>query len=270
MSPKSKVSAAKSTSPIQLISTDFDGTLFAEFENPPVPHRLQEIIAELQGQGAKWVINTGRDLSGLMEAMGRSHLTVKPDFLVLVEREIYLHEDSKYVGLTEWNDVCKRTHAELFARVRLDVPELIAWVEQRFAATIYEDIYSPFCFIAEKTADAEAIHDYLNEYCKRVPELTVVRNDVYARFSHIAFNKGTALTELARRLKVTPKNIFAAGDHLNDLPMLSTEVAHHLATNSNAIELVKETVRKQNGFISAKHCGHGVAEALEYFLRNRA
>jgi hypothetical protein len=27
--------------PIQLISTDFDGTLFAEFENPPIPERLQ-------------------------------------------------------------------------------------------------------------------------------------------------------------------------------------------------------------------------------------
>ena len=115
--------------------------------------------------------------------------------------------------------------------MRLDVPELIEWVNARFAATIYEDIYSPFCFIAERTADAEAIHEYLNGYCKRVPELVVVRNDVYARFSHVDFNKGTALTELARRLNVKPQNIFAAGDHLNDLPMLSTKVAHHLATN---------------------------------------
>jgi HAD superfamily hydrolase (TIGR01484 family) len=268
MSPKSKVPATKSTSPIQLISTDFDGTLFAEFENPPVPRKLQEIIAELQGQGAKWVINTGRDLSGLMEAMGRSHLTVKPDFLVLVEREIYVHEDSQYVALAEWNDVCHRTHAELFARVRRDVPELIAWVNARFAATIYEDIYSPFCFIAEKTADAEAIHEYLDGYCKRVPELVVVRNDVYARFSHVAFNKGTALNELARRLKLKPENILAAGDHLNDVPMLSKEVAHYLVTNSNAIPLVKQLVRDQNGFISEKHCGHGIAEGLEYFVRN--
>ena len=31
--------------PISLISTDFDGTLFAEFESPPVPDDLQDLIA---------------------------------------------------------------------------------------------------------------------------------------------------------------------------------------------------------------------------------
>src|SRR5437660_647726 len=67
--------------PIQLISTDFDGTLFAEFENPPVPEKLQRLIGGLQARGAKWVINTGRDLSSLMETMGRAHLSIKPDFL---------------------------------------------------------------------------------------------------------------------------------------------------------------------------------------------
>jgi hydroxymethylpyrimidine pyrophosphatase-like HAD family hydrolase len=53
--------------PIRLISTDFDGTLFAEFESPPIPAELTDLIARLQAQGAKWVINTGRDLSSLME-----------------------------------------------------------------------------------------------------------------------------------------------------------------------------------------------------------
>ena len=67
--------------PIKLISTDFDGTLFAEFENPPVPVKLQKLIGDLQAQGVIWVINTGRDLSGLMEALGRSQLSVKPDYL---------------------------------------------------------------------------------------------------------------------------------------------------------------------------------------------
>ena len=65
--------------PLRLISTDFDGTIFAEFENPPVPRQLQDLIAGLQARGAKWVINTGRDMSSLQEAVGRSHLTVQPD-----------------------------------------------------------------------------------------------------------------------------------------------------------------------------------------------
>ena len=86
--------------PIKLISTDFDGTLFAEFESPPIPDRLQALIHQLQGQGAKWVIKTGRDMSSLMETLGRSRLSVEPDFLVLVEREIFLHSDSHYHGLS--------------------------------------------------------------------------------------------------------------------------------------------------------------------------
>ena len=249
--------------PIKLISTDFDGTLFAEFENPPVPLRVQEIIGQCQRQGVKWVINTGRDLSGLMEAMGRARLTVKPDYLVLVEREIYLHEDSSYVEVAEWNRECHRAHAELFVRVRKDLPRLTSWVSERFSASVYEDSYSPFCLIADNARDAEAIHEFLDDYCREVPGLTVVRNDVYARFSHEAFNKGTALREVARRLKISPQEIVAAGDHLNDLPMLSKEFAHWLITPSNAIEAVKNRVRKQGGYVSDLPCGHGVAKGLE-------
>jgi len=253
--------------PFKLISTDFDGTLFAEFENPPVPCRLQELIADLQAQGVKWVINTGRELSSLMESMGRAHLKIKPDYLVLVEREIYIHDNLNYVGLAEWNDACTRDHEDIFARVRADVPYLTDWVSKRFArTTIYSDPYSPFCFIAEKTSDAESIHEFLEEYCARIPGLVVVRNDVYARFSHVNYNKGSALSELARRLGIPSNQILAAGDHLNDLPMLKTEHARWLVTNANAIPQVKEQVKRQNGYISNLHCGHGIAEGIEYIL----
>ena len=252
--------------PIKLISTDFDGTIFAEFENPPVPQKLQTLIGQLQQQGAKWVINTGRDLSSLMESMGRAHLSIKPDFLVLVERDIYIHENSNYVEDRNWNRVCNKAHDELFARVRADVPRLTAWVNRRFSATIYEDAYSPFCFIAEKNDDADVIHKYLNDYCRAIPQLAVVRNDVYARFSHEAYNKGTALAEIARRLDIRPDQTFAAGDHLNDLPMLSNRWARWLAAPSNAVETVKLTVGRQNGYVSPLSHGHGVVDGLEFHL----
>jgi HAD superfamily hydrolase (TIGR01484 family) len=251
---------------IKLISTDFDGTLFAEFEDPPVPLALQNLIARLQEQGAKWVINTGRDLSSLMESLGRAHLLVKPDFLVLVEREIYSHVHSRYVEDNAWNRECDRAHAELFRRVRADVPRLRAWVEERFGAIFYEDAYSPFCLIAERNDDAEVIHKYLTDYCRTVPQLTLVRNDVCSRFSHEAFNKGTALAEIARQVGVAPEETFAAGDHLNDLPMMTLRHARWLAAPSNAIAAIKEVVRGQNGFVSELSHGHGVAEGLEFHL----
>jgi hydroxymethylpyrimidine pyrophosphatase-like HAD family hydrolase len=251
---------------IQLISTDFDGTLFAEFENPPVPDRLQERLSELQASGVKWVINTGRDMSSLMETLGRGHFWVEPDFLVTVEREIHLLQDSQYVGLEEWNNACSSTHAALFAQVRVHLPEVIAWIKRRFHVHIYEDTFSPFCLIASNNGDADIIHAYLNQFCDSIPDLTVMRNDVYARFSHRAYNKGTAMAEIARRLGIPREKVFAAGDHLNDLPMLSTEHAGCIAAPANAIPLVKEHVRQQAGFVSVLPQGAGVLDALEFHL----
>jgi HAD superfamily hydrolase (TIGR01484 family) len=255
------------SSPIKLISTDFDGTLFAEFENPPIPDRLVGLIRELQAEGAKWVINTGRDMSSLMESLGRSKISIQPDFLVLVEREIYRHDGVRYAGIPEWNEACARDHAELFARVRQDVDRLFEWVNSRYRATVYQDVFSPFCLIAGNNGDADEIHAYLSDYCRAVPNLTVVRNDIYARFSHVAYDKGTALSELSRRLKITPEETFAAGDHLNDLPMLRTSCARWLASPDNAVDEVKVVVRKQEGFVSRQACGVGVAEGLEHSLR---
>jgi len=252
--------------PIKLISTDFDGTLFAEFENPPIPGRVVNLIADLQAQGAKWVINTGRDMSSLMETLARARISIQPDYLVLVEREIYRHDGVRYAPVETWNAACARDHAALFARVRPAVSELTAWVNSRFRATVYEDAYSPFCLIAGNNDDADVIQERLDAFCAQFPQLTVVRNDVYARFSHAAYNKGTALSELTRRHGWSASDVFAAGDHLNDLPMLCSNFARWLAAPDNAIDAVKEAVTRQEGFVSHFAHGEGVAEGLEYQL----
>jgi HAD superfamily hydrolase (TIGR01484 family) len=256
--------------PIQLVSTDFDGTLFAEFENPPVPLGLQQLLATLQAQGARWVINTGRDMSNLMESLVRARLQVLPDYLVLVEREIYIREGAHYTPLVAWNQHCTQAHEALFKRVRPDIPSLIDWINQRFEATVYEDAFSPFCLIAGDNEDADQIVARLEQYCREVPDLTVVRNDVYARFSHVGFSKGTAMSELARRDGVPPSAILAAGDHWNDMPMLQRKRARCLVAPANAIPPVKEAVLRQGGFVSDEICGYGVLAGIEYYLRAAA
>jgi hydroxymethylpyrimidine pyrophosphatase-like HAD family hydrolase len=251
--------------PIKLLSTDFDGTLFAEFEDPPISDEVQQQIGSLQAQGAKWVINTGRDLSSLMEILGRTGIEIEPDFLVLVEREIYLRDNSRYVGLDEWNIACSRAHAELFARIMPDLPRLTAWISARFHAHIYADSFSPFCVIAGTNGDMDAIHGYVEDYCQTVPALTVVRNDVYARFSHASYNKGLALAELCRRLALSAHDVFAAGDHLNDLPMLDRRHARCLAAPANAILPVQDAVRRQGGYVSSRSHGAGIADAIRFY-----
>lgn len=252
--------------PIKLISTDFDGTLHADYDNPPVPLDLQTMIGDLQQQGAKWVINTGRDLSSVMEGIARARLSIRPDFLVTVEREVHYLDGSHYTSCEPWNAQCKRDHETLFARIGQDVPKLIDWVNKRYSALLYEDAYSPFCLTAQCNEDADAIQLYLEEYCRTVPDLSFVRNDVYARFSHVRYNKGTALAEVGRLLGVPRDQTLAAGDHLNDIPMLSTDYARFLVAPDNAIPSVKDLVRRQNGYVSHQPWGHGVARGLEHFL----
>ncbi len=254
---------------IKLISTDFDGTLFSEFEAPPVPEELQALIGRLQKEGAKWVINTGRDMPGLMESLARAQLTVQPDYLVLVEREIHFLESDRYVSLAEWNDGCQRAHERLFVQVRRDMPRLSSWVNSRYNAMVYEDAYSPFCLTALNNDDAEEIHEFMEEYCREVPNLMVMRNNVYARFCHTDYHKGTALAEIARGLGIGADHIFAAGDHLNDLPMLAREHAGCLMAPANALEVVKEAVRRQDGYVSELANGHGVADGLKHYLGSR-
>ena len=94
--------------PIQLISTDFDGTLHAEFETPPVPLESAGVDRQLATSRSSGVINTGRDLSSVMEGLARARLSIKPDYLVIEEREIYVHEDSQYIASRDWNLGCKR------------------------------------------------------------------------------------------------------------------------------------------------------------------
>ena len=110
----------------------------------------------------------------------------------------------------------------------------------------------------------------LAHYLHDVPDLTVVRNDVYARFSHAKYNKGTALAEIARQLGIDREHVFAAGDHLNDLPMLSAQFARCLVAPDNAVPQVKALVRGQKGYVSHQPWGHGVARGLEFYLQNGA
>ena len=95
----------------------------------------------------------------------------------------------------------------------------------------------------------------------------MVRNDVYARFSHVAYNKGTALAELTRQLRLEPHQVLAAGDHLNDLPMLMREFARALVCPADAMPVVRQLVSSQGGFVGTRPGGLGVLDGIRHYLR---
>ena len=252
--------------PLQLICTDFDGTLHSDYTMPPVPEALQNQLGSLQKAGAVWVINTGRTLEDLRFGLARADLSVHPDYVVVVEREIYRCNEDRFESLTDWNERCAVTQAGLFAGVADRLPDLFDWVNLHFNASVYEDAWSPFCLIARNNADADAIQAHVNTVFADVPELTFVRNDVYGRLSHTAFTKGTALSELARRLQIPTENILAAGDHWNDLSMLHPDHARWIIAPANAIPEVADHIETVEGYLAKSECGDGVFEGINWAL----
>src|SRR5206468_14315 len=74
------------------------------------------------------------------------------------------------------------------------------------------------------------------------PKLDYQRNGIYLRFCHADYHKGAALAELARLLDVARENIFAAGDHHNDISMLDGRFAAMPSCPANAIPEVQHAV----------------------------
>jgi hydroxymethylpyrimidine pyrophosphatase-like HAD family hydrolase len=66
-------------------------------------------------------------------------------------------------------------------------------------------------------------------------------------------------------LEIPRDEIFAAGDHHNDISMLDGRFAQYPACPGNAISEVKEAVKTAGGYVASKAYGAGVHEALLHF-----
>lgn len=255
---------------IRLISTDFDGTIYDSRNAPPVPAEFMTSLAAARGQGARWVINTGRELESVVKEIQSCKIDPLPDFIITLERHIHLRGEGSYQEHLDWNRACHADHHSLFRRAATPLKRIREWVQSRFTAQLYGDCWSPLCIIAQHESDADRIHQHAEAECREVPALAVVRNAEYFRFAHTGYSKGTTLGEIARMLGLSKAEVFAAGDHFNDLPMLDGTYAGHVAAPANAIPQVKARVLKTGGFLADRPCGFGTADALDFFLQTAA
>ena len=59
---------------IQLLSTDFDGTIVNHDAKPSVVPEMLVALRELRAAGVKWAVNTGRTLGHMDDEIGRAHV----------------------------------------------------------------------------------------------------------------------------------------------------------------------------------------------------
>lgn len=248
-----------------LISTDFDATIYDSSASPCIDAEWVEWMRQAQGRGTKWIINTGRGLMDVVSTVESLKLKIWPDFVVSVERHIHLRQDQGYHDHALWNAACHKDHQLLFRETKNFFLQIRRSVSSRYKVQFYEETLSPLCIMAVHLHEADLIHQHVEEECRRVRNLTVVRNSEFFRFSHAAYSKGTALGEIANSLGIGREAIFAAGDHFNDLPMLDGVHAANVAAPSNAVPAVKAVVAKVGGYIAERSYSQGVLEALKFF-----
>ncbi|MES2309905.1 MAG: HAD family hydrolase, partial [Verrucomicrobiota bacterium] len=253
---------------LKILCTDFDGTLLDHDDggSPPPAEFFEMLYAARQKGDVTWVINTGRGWNDLKHELISKAFPVWPDWVVLVERHIYRLVDREPVEHWEWNDRCREIHLDLFGKTKSLFEEIRTYLQTHTEADLINDSASPLGIVAKSPDEANRIASYLDDRLGAYADLVYVRNSIWFRFSHIHFNKGTCLQEIAKHHEVTPDEILAAGDHWNDLSMLDSQFARGIVCPSNSEDLVKAQVLKHSGYIAQGKAGHGVLEGWKHFF----
>jgi HAD superfamily hydrolase (TIGR01484 family) len=253
---------------VQLLSLDFDGTLVSRVSEPVLDTQCMELIRELQDTGTMWAINTGRSVDLLESGLADFSFPIRPDFILTTERNVFRPEQNgdKWEAFGDWNERCAHDHSELFSSAQPVLAEVIDFVTQKTKARLIYDSERLEGLVAENDEEMERITEFIEQAGAGHPKLDYQRNSVYLRFCHADYHKGAALAELARLIEVPRQNIFAAGDHHNDISMLDGKVAAMPSCPANAIDEVKAAVRAAGGYVARKQHGAGVHEALLHFL----
>ena len=254
-------------SPIKLLSIDFDGTLVSRVSEPVLDAQCMELIRKLQKAGAIWAINTGRSVDLLESGFADFAFPIRPDFILTTERDVFRpgQNGDQWEPFGDWNERCARDHAELFSSANSVLAEVVDFVNRRTKARLIYEADRLEGLVAESDEEMERIVEFIERARGEHPNLDYQRNTVYLRFCHADYHKGAALAELARLLEIPRENIFAAGDHHNDISMLDGKVAAMPSCPANAIDEVQDAVRNAGGYVAQKDCGAGVHEALLHF-----
>jgi len=252
---------------IRLLSTDFDGTLVAHGNDPVLDHPCMEHIESMQAEGVLWAINTGRSVDLLESGLADFEFPIHPDFILTSERDIFRPSPNggAWEPFGDWNERVAREHAELFHSAEAVLAEVVDFVNQKTKARLLYHSAGLEGLVAQNEEELDRVTEFIDRARERQPKFHYQRNTVYLRFCHADYHKGAALAELSRLLEISPDNIFAAGDHHNDISMLDGRFARYPACPANAIPEVKNAVQSAGGYVAAKNHGAGVHEALLHF-----
>jgi HAD superfamily hydrolase (TIGR01484 family) len=252
---------------IRLLSTDFDGTLSGFPEGTScVPSLARELSAVVR-EGALWAVNTGRSLQSALDGLEHLAAPVDPHYILTSERHIY-RSDGKggWHDYGDWNEICREHHNLLFEQCGTFFENIRQLVESHKGMSFQENGTGvPEGLVATSEELLDEVVGELRRLPGKPEDFHFQRSNIYLRFCHRGYDKGSSLAELSRLLDMPTSDILAVGDHQNDIAMLFGSVAGMVACPSNAHPSVKETVLRAGGHVSEFEAGEGTAEAIHLY-----
>ncbi len=255
-----------------LLVLDLDGTALGGHEPYAcLPPEFVTLLDELDQRGIAWTTNTTWGLAGQWEMIRNSNLRSTPAMLC--------GESGRAIG-TILNGVLMDDPSyavEMQARDQAFREESWPMVRQVLATLLNEDIVTRLSYdqvepqamieLSSRTGCADEMWRLL---------APLIDTGLYYTFGgapaeRVALlprhmNKAEGLRAMQARLRVTPAQTIVAGDGINDLHMLTRELAGWLVCPANAAAVVKEQVLREGGFVSELEYSWGVADGVRRIL----
>ncbi|MGL5151875.1 MAG: HAD-IIB family hydrolase [Clostridium sp.] len=253
---------------MKILASDLDGTLIIEGKN--IDQRDLDSIREMRKLGHKFVISTGRTLSGFTKTLEQFNLEF--DYLVLCNGGVVLDGDMNIISndtinhntgleiIEEYYDSDKLgiyyDNGEVTSLV--DAPtknyEQIGFLSDLGSRKVAKDIIKNEAknfqmmsvFSLDKCYDrAEETKNILNDKYGEI--FDAVRNQFFVDIVPKGCSKGNGLLKLSEILEVHVDDIFTVGDSYNDVSMF--EITKNSYTFNRAEDGIREIAKNKIDYV---------------------
>lgn len=220
------------TKTIQLMALDIDGTLLADDQS--IPEENQKAISEAREQGIDVILCTGR--SKMAADPFAEKLQLDSHMITGNGSEIWLSDGTLFEQIPLKSDLVaymKELQEETGAYFWAASTEVVYKTEM--PADLHNHTWLKFGFDTKDDQLRTKIHDQLSAF----KELEITNSSLTnLEINAAGVNKARALQKLADHLNFDMKQVFAAGDSLNDVRMI--KAAGVGVAMGNSQQVVKE------------------------------
>ena len=261
---------------IKLIMSDMDGTLLDE--NSRLPEEFHEIAAELKKRGVIFAPASGRQYFSLLQTFA-GH---EDDLIFFAEngtivmqngKELFSKTMPKKIALqilatAEQNEniflvYCGKKDA--YVLNRQNRPEFVEELMRYYTHNSFVDDFANVedeCIkvsLYDATAHADQVIYPLVEKFDGQQQV-VLSSSYWVDVMAFGINKGVAIQQVQRRLKISPDECAAFGDYLNDAEMMSS------VYYSFAVENAHPQIKKLARFTTSSNADHGVIKGIRRLI----